>query len=147
YFRDAVFRSLRFLHDSRETGEGSCSSARGCMISRNESNKRIKLIETTEGRNEMQEEQSGRERRGGGLYPLLIGVVVILVIAGAFTLFQRKSQYAALANETEKMAIPTVAIVHPLVEAPQEDLVLPGTLQAYVESPIYARSTGYLKKW
>ncbi len=117
------------------------------MISRNESNKRIKLLETTEGRNEMQEEQSGRERHGGGLYPLLIGVVVVLVIAGAFTLFQRKSQYAALANETEKMAIPTVAIVHPLVEAPQEDLVLPGTLQAYVESPIYARTNGYLKKW
>ena len=29
----------------------------------------------------------------------------------------------------------------------EEDLVLPGTLQAYVESPIYARTNGYLKKW
>jgi RND family efflux transporter MFP subunit len=28
-----------------------------------------------------------------------------------------------------------------------EDLVLPGTLQAYVESPIYARTNGYLRKW
>src|SRR5256886_5590329 len=45
------------------------------------------------------------------------------------------------------MAIPTVAVIHPAAEAGQEDLVLPGTLQAYVESPIYARTNGYLKKW
>jgi RND family efflux transporter MFP subunit len=95
----------------------------------------------------MQEEQPGRGRLGSGLYPLLIGVVIVLVIVGVFTLLQRKSQYAALANETEKMAVPTVAVTHPTVEPPQEDLVLPGTLQAYVESPIYARTNGYLKKW
>ena len=95
----------------------------------------------------MQEEQTSKARKGSGLFPLLIGVVIVLVIVGVFTLLQRKSQYAALANETEKMSVPTVAVMHPTVEAPQEDLVLPGTLQAYVESPIYARTNGYLKKW
>jgi RND family efflux transporter MFP subunit len=95
----------------------------------------------------MQEEQSSKARQGSGLFPLLIGVVIVLVIVGVFTVIQRKSQYAALANETEKMSVPTVAVAHPTVEAPQEDLVLPGTLQAYVESPIYARTNGYLKKW
>jgi RND family efflux transporter MFP subunit len=95
----------------------------------------------------MQEEQKSRTRQRSGLFPLLIGVVIVLVIVGAFTLLQRKSQYAALANETEKMSVPTVTVMHPTVEAPQEDLVLPGTLQAYVESPIYARTNGYLKKW
>ena len=89
-------------------------------------------------------EPQGRRSR---LFPLLIGTVILLVVAGAFTLVQRKSQYEALAKETEKLAIPTVAVAHPMVEAPQEDLVLPGTLQAYVESPIYARTSGYLKKW
>ena len=48
---------------------------------------------------------------------------------------------------TEALAIPTVAVIHPTAEVAQEDLVLPGTLQAYVESPIYARTNGYLKKW
>jgi RND family efflux transporter MFP subunit len=95
----------------------------------------------------MQEEQTSKTRKGSGLFPLLIGVVIVLVIVGVFTVIQRKSQYAALANETEKMSIPTVAVTHPTIEAPQEDLVLPGTLQAYVESPIYARTNGYLKKW
>lgn len=96
----------------------------------------------------MQSEQPGEtRRRGSGLFSLLIGFVVVLAIVGAFVLVQRKSQYEALAKETEKLAIPTVAVAHPIVEGAQEDLVLPGTLQAYVESPIYARTNGYLKKW
>jgi len=81
------------------------------------------------------------------LYMVLVLVVVVLVIAGLFTLTQRRSQYDALAKETEKLAVPTVAVIHPTVEPAQEDLVLPSTLQAYVESPIYARTTGYVKKW
>ena len=70
-----------------------------------------------------------------------------LVLLGAFTLIERKSQDQALAKETETLAIPTVAVTHPLAEAGDENLVLPGTMQAYVESPIYARTNGYLKKW
>ena len=96
----------------------------------------------------MEEEQiGGTKRKGSRLFPLLIGVVFVLIIVGAFTLLQRRAQYAALAKETEKLAIPTVAVAHPAMEAAQEDLVLPGTLQAYVESPIYARTSGYLKRW
>ncbi len=68
---------------------------------------------------------------------LLLGALA-LVILGAFTLLQRRTQYRALANETEKMAVPTVSVVHPTPEPGQEDLVLPSTTQAYVESPIYA---------
>ena len=81
------------------------------------------------------------------LFLVLIVGVIVLAIVGGFTLFQRRSQYQALANETEQMAVPTVAVVHPTTEPGQEDLVLPSTLQAYVESPIYARTNGYLKKW
>ena len=81
------------------------------------------------------------------LFVFLILFVVVLVVIGAFTLLQRKPQYKALANETEKLAVPTVSVIHPSAESGQENLVLPSTLQAYVESPIYARTTGYLKKW
>jgi RND family efflux transporter MFP subunit len=77
---------------------------------------------------------------------LVLGVLALLIL-GAFTLLQRRTQYRALANETEKMAVPTVSVVHPIPEPGQEDLVLPSTTQAYVESPIYARTNGYLKKW
>jgi RND family efflux transporter MFP subunit len=85
--------------------------------------------------------------KGSRVFTILFLVVIVLVVLGAFTLFQRRSQYQALAKETETLAIPTVAVIHAGVESAQEDLVLPGAMQAYVESPIYARTNGYLKKW
>lgn len=86
-------------------------------------------------------------RKGSPIFTILFLIVIVLVILGAFTLFQRRSQYQALAKETETLAIPTVAVMHASVESAEEDLVLPGAMQAYVESPIYARTNGYLKKW
>ena len=80
------------------------------------------------------------------LYLFLFIGVIVLVVVGAFTLLQRRAQYQALAKETEVLAVPTVAVIHPTTEAPEEGLVLPGSMQAYVESPIYARTNGYLKK-
>src|SRR5215475_2972748 len=93
------------------------------------------------------EPESQTPPRKSKLFAALFFVVIALVVVGAFTLLQRKSQYAALAKETETLAIPTVAVIHPAIEPAEEGLVLPGTLQAYVESPIYARTNGYLMKW
>ncbi len=81
------------------------------------------------------------------LFGVLIFGAIVLVIVGAFTLLQRRTQYQALAKETEVRAVPTVAVIHPVTEPTEEGLVLPGSMQAYVESPIYARTNGYLKKW
>ena len=95
-------------------------------------------------------EPENHERHGkqsGRLFTILFFVVILLVVFGGITLFQRRAQYQALAEETETLAIPTVAVIHPTTESSEEDLVLPGTMQAYVESPIYARTNGYLKAW
>jgi len=92
-------------------------------------------------------EQEQRRPKGTRVFTILFLVVIVLVILGAFTLFQRRTQYQALAKETETLAIPTVAVIHAGMESAEEDLVLPGAMQAYVESPIYARTNGYLKKW
>lgn len=79
---------------------------------------------------------------------MVVGVaLLILVVAGAITLVGRSSHERALAKETEQQTIPTVAVVHPLAEKPDEELVLPGSLLAYEESPIYARTSGYLVRW
>ncbi len=103
---------------------------------------------TTEGNTQIEPEgvHRGAEKKSR-LFLFLVGIAVVLVIVGIFTLLQRREQYNALAKETEKLAVPTVAVMHPTVEPAEEDLVLPSTLQAYVESPIYARTSGYLKKW
>jgi RND family efflux transporter MFP subunit len=85
--------------------------------------------------------------KGGGLFKVLMGGALILVVLGALTMLQRRSEYRTLAEETETLAIQTVGVIHPSPETSQEDLVLPGTMQAFVEAPIYARTNGYLKKW
>ena len=79
---------------------------------------------------------------------LFIAVVVIgLLVAGGAAMLTRIHDSHVLADETQQNAIPTVSVLHPIAEKPNEELVLPGTLQAYVESPIYARTNGYLLRW
>jgi len=77
----------------------------------------------------------------------LFFIVIVLVVVGAFLMFQRHAEYKTLADNTEILAIPTVAVFHPAAQTGDENLVLPGTLMAYIESPIYARTNGYLKMW
>ena len=79
---------------------------------------------------------------------LLIALVLLLLVAGGLvTMFSRMRESHVLADETERESVPTVAVVHPTAEKPDEELVLPGTLQAYEESPIFARTNGYLLRW
>src|SRR6202048_4775598 len=97
---------------------------------------------TTEGKTQTTQEDARHDgEKKSRLFLFLIGIAVVLVIVGIFTLLQRREQYNALAKETEKLAVPSVAVIHPTLEPAQEDLVLPSTLQPYTESPIYARTT------
>jgi multidrug efflux system membrane fusion protein len=79
---------------------------------------------------------------------LMIGLaLLLLIIGGLIAMFTRIRDNHVLADETEREAIPTVAVIHPTAEKPDEELILPGSLQAYEESPIYARTNGYLLRW
>ena len=79
---------------------------------------------------------------------LLVGAaLLVLIVAGAITFLNRKSETKALAKETEAMSVPTVAVVQPKAEPGNDELVLPGNLQAFEESPIFARTNGYLLQW
>lgn len=73
--------------------------------------------------------------------------LLALLLAGGLTLWDHVSRERALAKETERETVPTVAVVYPQSEKPDENLVLPGSLQAYEDSPIYARTSGYLVRW
>jgi RND family efflux transporter MFP subunit len=78
---------------------------------------------------------------------IVVLVVVVLALSGAASMFSRIRAGHALAKETEIDSVATVVVVHPTAEKPDEELVLPGSLQAYEESPIYARTSGYLLRW
>ena len=74
-------------------------------------------------------------------------VLLVLVVSGAVSMFSRIRAGRALARETEREAVPIVAIIHASKESPDERLVLPASVQAYEESPIFARTNGYLLRW
>jgi RND family efflux transporter MFP subunit len=77
---------------------------------------------------------------GGLLLLLLLGM------AGA-GIWSRHDAVAALARSTEDASVPTVTVA-PAQPAPAvEDIVLPGTVQAEIDTPIYARTSGYVKRW
>ncbi len=79
---------------------------------------------------------------------ILVGaVLLVLITAGVVTFLNRKSETDALAKETDAIAVPTVAVVQPQAEPGNDELVLPGNLQAFIESPIFARTNGYLLRW
>jgi RND family efflux transporter MFP subunit len=79
---------------------------------------------------------------------LMIAVVLLVLIVGAvIAMLVRRHDSNVLAKETERESVPTVAVIHPTLEKPDEELVLPGSLQAFEESPIYARTNGYLLRW
>lgn len=73
--------------------------------------------------------------------------LLVLALAGAATVISRLHEEKVLAKDTDAAAIPIVSVIHATAEKPDQELMLPGTLQAYVESPIYARTSGYLEKW
>jgi multidrug efflux system membrane fusion protein len=76
---------------------------------------------------------------------VLVAVVFLAGAAVAFAL--RLGEHRALAKETEALAIPNVVVIQPKPEPAQQDLTLPSTLQAFTESPIYARTSGYVAHW
>ena len=76
----------------------------------------------------------------------LIAVVAAIAIA-AYGIFERRSHEAEVTQWTQEQAIPTVAVITPQAGDAVQRLVLPGTVQAWYEAPIYARVPGYLKNW
>ena len=52
-----------------------------------------------------------------------------------------------LARTTSEAAVPSVAVIHPQAGAPNQEIVLPGYAQAFTDTPVYARTNGYLKAW
>jgi RND family efflux transporter MFP subunit len=80
----------------------------------------------------------------------LIGGLVLLAIAGGLAFWGISTRAKALTvvtQETKELAVPTVSVITPERGAPQQEIVLPGTMQAFTDAPIYARTNGYLRKW
>jgi RND family efflux transporter MFP subunit len=79
---------------------------------------------------------------------LVLAVLSAAVLGGLAWrgLATRATALSILARQTREQAVVTVAVVRPTRGPLQEEIVLPGTMQAFAEAPIYARVSGYLRR-
>lgn len=78
---------------------------------------------------------------------LLVLVLVVAVAAAVAGILPRLHGQKALAKRTDNLALANVTVAKPKLGEPSQEIVLPGNMFAYVDSPIYARTDGYLEKW
>jgi RND family efflux transporter MFP subunit len=105
---------------------------------------------------ESRDDQSGGSGPPGqrpslsGVSKVIIGLAVLLLVAGAVVYRGVTTRIRAAADvkaDTNELAVPSVSLAQPKRGAPQEEIVLPGNIQAFIDAPIYARTNGYLKTW
>jgi RND family efflux transporter MFP subunit len=89
--------------------------------------------------------------RGGarrlGRMGAILGVAALIVLVWAALAAHHAA--AKLRQSTEAAAIVTVTTIKPQSQSQSQlsELILPGNIQANYEAPIYARTSGYLKRW
>jgi len=88
---------------------------------------------------------SSRGQNWRWLIVALVGIALIWVLASGIR--SRVKAAAALETVTAQMAVPSVSVVAPKRTAPAQEIILPGNIQPFITSPIYARTDGYIKKW
>ena len=80
----------------------------------------------------------------------LVAVAVAAVVLGLGIysgVRARSTADSTLRQVTDEAAVTTVNVVNPQPGAPTREIRLPGTTQAFSDAPIFARTSGYLKRW
>jgi len=85
-----------------------------------------------------------RSRKSWIVLAIALIAVATLLLSG---IWSRVRARATLRAETTQTALPPVSVVSPKQTAPAEEIILPGNVQPFISSPIYARTNGYLRKW
>lgn len=77
----------------------------------------------------------------------ILALVILLATVINRGINSRIKAASIVKQETADLAIPAVSVIHPRLGESKQELVLPGNLQSFTYAPIYARTSGYLKKW
>jgi RND family efflux transporter MFP subunit len=85
-----------------------------------------------------------RPRKAWTVLAIALVVVATLLASGIWFRVRARSTLSA---ETARVALPAVSVVLPKQAAPSEEIILPGNVQPFITSPIFARTNGYLRKW
>lgn len=78
---------------------------------------------------------------------VLLVLLAVAAVAAVGGILPRVHARKALAAQTTALAAPDVIAIRPNASTPDTEIVLPGNIYAYTDSPIYARTNGYLEHW
>jgi RND family efflux transporter MFP subunit len=92
-------------------------------------------------------EVRGRRRTMRLLAVTGVTMFILLVIVILLGIRARERAESKLRQNTNEAAVEEVVIIHPKQNSPIDEVVLPGETQPYINSPVYARASGYLVKW
>jgi RND family efflux transporter MFP subunit len=91
--------------------------------------------------------RAGRGRKAIIAVVIIAVALAILALGVRSGIRSRASAEDRLERETRQAAVPSVAILHPKLGSASQEVSLPGNTEAYIDTPIYARTSGYLRKW
>jgi RND family efflux transporter MFP subunit len=79
---------------------------------------------------------------------LALAIALVVVAAVLFWgIWSRVRAARTVSAETAQAAVTAVSVISPKQSAPAQEIILPGNVQPFSSSPIYARTNGYLRKW
>lgn len=106
-------------------------------------------VETVNGNHAAPAHTSAPQAKPKSRLGILIGCIVLaLLAAGIFLgIHSRRAADEALANVATQTSVPSVRVTYPAAGLGIQEIDLPGNVQAFNDTPIYARTSGYLKRW
>jgi RND family efflux transporter MFP subunit len=110
------------------------------------SNTEINLNQASQN-NSGQPPQTERQPLSRSLFAGLAVAALLLGVVIYSGIHERAVAASNLGTATERAAIASVSVVEPKSGTALQELVLPGTTQAFIDTPIFARTSGYLKEW
>jgi len=131
------------MSGGKKAGQWKSGSWKDTLVgdmAENELKEKIGMLEAAPSNGDPRRHSSRR-----WLMPFMIAAIVVGLLI--FGIRSRVKAEAKLRTATTQMAVPSVSVVQPKPTASAQEIILPGNIQPFISSPIYARTDGYLKKW
>ncbi|SNS23147.1 RND family efflux transporter, MFP subunit [Granulicella rosea] len=91
--------------------------------------------------------ETPRKGLSGGFWIAIVLIAIAIAAVVVYGVFARKEDERKLNHQASDDSIPSVFVTHPATSRLSNEVALPGNTQAYVDTPIYSRTDGYLKSW
>ena len=103
-------------------------------------------VKVEQGTSGTDRQKPGSGSNGKRLLWFLV-IPALLACSALLTVYARRTTNASLVASSKTLALQNVNVIHAELGSPVTDLTVPGTVQAFSESPIYARTNGYVRAW